>query len=451
MPSAEERLRATHRWAVARGFFHGWPNFEEANYHDGRGVVYGSYLLRPGDHIEWRDVLKRELGAPDLSNVEGCWRAVHRWAVGQGFATGMPTFEQADHGSGVVYGTVLLKHGPQLTWQDVPRAELDDRPGFKDPGGVIRSINRWATRHGFAAGFPTFEQADHRDGRGVVYGSFGLAAGDYLHWQDVPAHELGFAPPPTNRVRVMAWNIFEGERLPDIIKTIQDLPHERKPDIVLLNEVRWFAPGFGPSDQTAWLAAKTGFPHFHYGMTTQTGIVGTKGVAILSRYPLSHIRMHMATLNGRPTTFGSLRATIRIDDLDHEVFSTRFAPMHKKDDPAYDPEHEPGNRNGHLEAIDLVQAIPPDRAVIFGGDLNAPWDRPWAKEFHDKSGLADVLEEQPDPEVPIDLAGRVDYIYYRGPYKVAWTRMGEGHFCASDHRYVLTELTRTSAMPGREP
>jgi len=36
-----------------------------------------------------------------------------------------------------------------------------------------------------------------------------------------------------------------------------------------------------------------------------------------------------------------------------------------------------------------------------------------------------VISEHPDPHMPEDPLIRVDYIYYRGPYKVSWTEMRE--------------------------
>ena len=68
---------------------------------------------------------------------------------------------------------------------------------------------------------------------------------------------------------------------------------------------------------------------------------------------------------------GTLGATIQIDGLTHELFSTRFNHTPKSE-----------NHTGHEQSIGIVQSIPPDRAVIFGGDFNAPWsERPWAKEL----------------------------------------------------------------------
>jgi endonuclease/exonuclease/phosphatase family metal-dependent hydrolase len=255
---------------------------------------------------------------------------------------------------------------------------------------------------------------------------------------------------PAARVRVLTWNIHEGTGLQKVAQTIREL----QPDLVLLNEVRWTFPGVDAQNQTAFLAAATGFRYAHYRDTTMMGPFGTKGVAILSRYPMTNLWLRRVRLL-RPwpgplgplkvwsdTTFGTLHATIRIGDLDHDVFSTRFAPMHPRGHPAYDPEHAPGNLAGHLQAIDMVRAIPANHAVIFGGDLNARWKTDWqAGHFFRNSGLTDVRIERPDPEAPVEVNDRTDYIYYRGPYRVAWTRT-RAVPGASDHAYVMAELTR---------
>jgi len=241
------------------------------------------------------------------------------------------------------------------------------------------------------------------------------------------------------RVNIMAYNIWEGVGLRQVAETIRHV----QPDIVLLNEVRWYVRPGPTSDQARFLAQQTLLRNYVYRRTTLTGIKGSKGVAILSRYPLLRTRMHMVRLKNSETSFGTLQATIRIDGLDHEVFSTRFAPMHPPDHPAHDPKHEPENRAGHLQAIELVRSIPPQVAVIFGGDFNASWEKPWSTQFRETSGLTDVLVESPDTGEWNDPADRVDYIYYRGPYRVFGTTMRWGWPGASDHKYVSTVLMRT--------
>jgi hypothetical protein len=180
-------LRRAHRYALREGFAHGWPNFEQAVYPD-RGWVAGTFLVNGVDHA---DVPRHDLGQPQpaLSDIQACWRGAHRWAVSHGYVAGVPTFEQADHGQGVVYGVSLLGAATPAQVRDVPRSELYHRPTFDQPEAVVRSANRWALQHGFSAGIPTFEAIDHGDGLGPLYGVVMLAAGPWLEWRDVPVSE----------------------------------------------------------------------------------------------------------------------------------------------------------------------------------------------------------------------------------------------------------------------
>jgi hypothetical protein len=69
--------------------------------------------------IEWRDVTKSELGGVDLSNFEGMFQAVNDYALSQGFAAAYPTFQEATGPSDTVYGVVLIKPG-FVDFEDVP-------------------------------------------------------------------------------------------------------------------------------------------------------------------------------------------------------------------------------------------------------------------------------------------------------------------------------------------
>jgi hypothetical protein len=101
--SFDARFRAVNDWAVRNGYAAAFPNFHQADY--GRGVVYGTILLKQG--VEKRDIPASELGNP--ANNEARFRAVHDWATRNGYVAGFPNFHQADYGQGVVYGTILLK------------------------------------------------------------------------------------------------------------------------------------------------------------------------------------------------------------------------------------------------------------------------------------------------------------------------------------------------------
>jgi len=193
-PSDDTRLRQANRYALAHGYAAGLLNFEEGL--DGHGlVINGVNLFKPGPYIEFRDIFRDDLrGVPALADAQATWRAIHEYAQASGYFTGFPTFEQGDHGQGVVYGAMLLKAGPYLTFQDVFKHDLYEHPEFSNAGACIRNINRWALAiaNGYQTGFPDFEQANN--GLGVVYGAMLLK--DFIEFRDVHLWELQATTPP---------------------------------------------------------------------------------------------------------------------------------------------------------------------------------------------------------------------------------------------------------------
>ncbi|MBP7241811.1 lamin tail domain-containing protein [Amaricoccus sp.] len=183
----DDRFRKANRYAGTQGFVGGFSNFHEADY--GRGVVHGTFMLS-GTAVEWRDIPRATLsaldaGAHQIDNVPAVVRAVSRWGSANGFDGGIPTFEQGIAGGTVVYGAMLLRAGV-TQWRDVPRGRL----GANSPDDVpnlMRGASDYAAANGFAAGFPTFEQADH--GAGVVFGIHLFPAGA-ITWKDVYADIL---------------------------------------------------------------------------------------------------------------------------------------------------------------------------------------------------------------------------------------------------------------------
>jgi F-box protein 11 len=153
------RFRQANDYAHAHGFTSAFPNFHEADY--GLGVVHGTFLLGR-DAAEWRDIPATELGNSDPRDAAGRFRATHDWAVRNGYLGGYPNFHRADHGGGTVYGTILIKR-ESAVWRDVPASELGNPP-VDDVGARFRAAADWAVRRGFAAGFPNFHQADHGSG-----------------------------------------------------------------------------------------------------------------------------------------------------------------------------------------------------------------------------------------------------------------------------------------------
>lgn len=259
---------------------------------------------------------------------------------------------------------------------------------------------------------------------------------------------------------VMAYNIQEHTdpfttNFQAVVNTIKS----RNPDIVLLNEVRienrYLLNGI---DQVRHLAQSAGYPYWDYHATTSTGLTGTKGVAVLSRYPIQARKTHQVPVSG--ASFGVLQNTLNINGQSVEVFSARFSPMHRlwqdgPKDTSYDANEWPSNQAGHTMMKQLVQAIPANRAVIVGGDFNATWRHayvgdinartPWSVDFRNTSGLKDALVEFERPYGG-GWDGRVDYIYYRGPYVSKQAALQSGYDGASDHAYVLAELGFSQAI-----
>lgn len=255
---------------------------------------------------------------------------------------------------------------------------------------------------------------------------------------------------------VMAYNIeAHTDPVSANFKAVVDTIKSRNPDIALLNEARidnfYILNGF---DQIRHLAQSAGYPYWDYHATTHTGLTGTKGVVILSRYPITARKTYQVPVGG--PSFGVLQNTLNVNGQLVEVFSARFSPMHRlwpdgPKDTSYDSNEWPSNEAGHTMMKQLVRNIPANRPVIVGGDFNATWrhayagtwptdtQTPWTVNFRDTSGLKDSLVEYERPYGG-GWDGRVDYIYYRGPYIAKTAALQTGYPGASDHSYAFTEL-----------
>jgi hypothetical protein len=191
----DQRFRLVNTYAFNRGYVGGFPNFNEANY--GQGVVYGVHLLR-GDVAEWQDIPRSDYGAYHIDDVPALFRGAATYAAANGYPGAYPNCNQADHGQGVVYGTIFIKPG-EGEWRDVPRSTLGS-PNINDVGAMMRAAATYAANNGYAAAFPTFHQADH--GAGVVYGMVLLPMGN-AEWRDVLVDELAGQDPQDERTCVI--------------------------------------------------------------------------------------------------------------------------------------------------------------------------------------------------------------------------------------------------------
>jgi endonuclease/exonuclease/phosphatase family metal-dependent hydrolase len=251
-------------------------------------------------------------------------------------------------------------------------------------------------------------------------------------------------------LRVLCWNIAEVRVGDGGLRQIALHIRSKSPDIVLLNEVRkpsWFWENIcRRPDQTAVLARELGLPYHAFGGTNRTGLTGQKGVAVLSRYPLGPQRVHPVMVGSRKTGFGTLVTSVTIDGCLHHILSTRFAPHND------DGTNRLENPLGIQQALELVRSLGPGSTLIFGGDFNAS-TKPATNEYEDamvqflaSSGLKEAVTEgsQATGHPPED---RVDYLFYRGEYKVSEAEFHEPQPRVSDHPWVFAVLESTRPPP----
>ncbi|MDF7818740.1 hypothetical protein P1X15_14085 [Runella sp. MFBS21] len=160
------RMRESMAYATRYGFGAGVPTFENGN-QNGQ-IVYGTVLV-PKKYVEFKDIPQSELGNVDLNNFQERVRQSMTWAANHGYSAGIPTFYHADHGRGVVCGTILFKPDA-VTFRDIPQSRME--PINRDEAGTagwVRSAVRYASKIGQVGAFPTFHQATYND-KGLVYG-----------------------------------------------------------------------------------------------------------------------------------------------------------------------------------------------------------------------------------------------------------------------------------------
>lgn len=160
------RMRESMAYATRYGFGAGVPTFENGT-QNGQ-IVYGTVLI-PKKYVEFKDIPQSELGNVDLNNFQERVRQSMTWAANHGYSAGIPTFHHADHGRGIVCGTILFKPDA-VTFRDVQQGRMEmisrDEAGT---AGWVRSVVRYASKIGQVGAFPTFHQATYGD-KGLVYG-----------------------------------------------------------------------------------------------------------------------------------------------------------------------------------------------------------------------------------------------------------------------------------------
>eukprot|EP01102_Stenamoeba_stenopodia_P017412 TRINITY_DN6227_c0_g1_i5.p2 TRINITY_DN6227_c0_g1~~TRINITY_DN6227_c0_g1_i5.p2 ORF type:complete len:214 (+),score=58.72 TRINITY_DN6227_c0_g1_i5:159-800(+) len=101
-----DRFRAVHQWATKHGYVSGFPTFQQHAGDD--GSIYGAVVIKAG----CGEV--RELPASALNNEAAAparFRAVHEYALANGFSGAFLTFNDGGSTDAPTYGVCLMKEG----------------------------------------------------------------------------------------------------------------------------------------------------------------------------------------------------------------------------------------------------------------------------------------------------------------------------------------------------
>lgn len=240
------------------------------------------------------------------------------------------------------------------------------------------------------------------------------------------------AAEPT-RLRVLTYNIHHGEGTDgklDLARTAAVIARAA-PDVVALQEVDNQTTRSNGVDQAAELGRLTGM-HAAFGKAMDHA-GGGYGDAILSRFPLSEVRVHdLPTAPGsEPRCAIAARIQVGQDGRAFVIVSTHLeharAPI----------------RLLQAQALDQALAAAEARPAILAGDFNDVPEGPAIGAL--RPHWIDASAGNPDPTSPAGHPRRkIDYIFFRpgGAWRAVETQVIDEPV-TSDHRPLLVVLEAT--------
>ena len=232
------------------------------------------------------------------------------------------------------------------------------------------------------------------------------------------------------RVRVLTYNIHHGEgtdgkidlaRIAAVIKRLA-------PDVVALQEVDQATSRSHGVDQAAELGKLTGM-HAAFGKAMDYA-GGQYGEAILSKYPLTEVKVHALPFTQGCEPRCAIAAHVRLGEAGPEFV---FVGTHLEHAKATLRLCQSNKLNPLLVA---ASSLP----TILAGDFNDIPDSPAIRVL--QPHWEDASAEQPDPTWPSDRPKtKIDYVFFRPAH--AWRVVEQqvvNEPVASDHRPLLVVL-----------
>jgi endonuclease/exonuclease/phosphatase family metal-dependent hydrolase len=168
-------------------------------------------------------------------------------------------------------------------------------------------------------------------------------------------------------VRIITFNCHKGLNRNLEFNMVEQAVFLRnlKPDIVMLQEVTGKTNASGQKDLLEYLSFTTGLRNKAFGRTMDND-GGPFGNAIISRFPLSHIRKVIVM---KPSIFtttqdrGIVRATVELDGILHHVYCTHYTTW-------------PDYQKNQTLALSQLMSENPKIPVIIGMDANMSFQDP---------------------------------------------------------------------------
>lgn len=228
-------------------------------------------------------------------------------------------------------------------------------------------------------------------------------------------------------LKVFCWNIHHGSGADDGVdlERIAAVIRGQNPDVVMLQEVDKNCTRTGKVDQPAELARLTGMKQvFGKAMDFQGGEYGQ---ALLSRFPLSNLKIHRLPGEGEPRIAVSVVA-------DTPLGPVMIATIHLD-------HKDPATRDKQAEVASAALLEATAGPIVLAGDFNAVADTKTLAVF--KQAPWSVVEKAPPSGThPADKPTvEIDFTIVRG-LRVEKPAIVLAEPAASDHRPTLTTVAK---------
>jgi endonuclease/exonuclease/phosphatase family metal-dependent hydrolase len=226
--------------------------------------------------------------------------------------------------------------------------------------------------------------------------------------------------PEATALRILTYNIQQGYNREGQLSLEDQLAviHQAKPDVLGLQENDTARIANGNNDVVRYFADRLQM-YSYYGPST---VVGTFGLALLSRYPIQEPRTYYMYSSGEQTAV--IVAQITVQEKTYHVFVTHL-----------------GNGGPQIQQEQVLQLVQGKENVLLMGDFNF---RPDTEQYRLTTALLDdawlLRWPQGHPSSDIDPDDRIDFLFVSPGMDVIESEYLTGP--ESDHPALVSGIKR---------